>query len=307
MKRNFVLVIISLVLLLLLAGGIFLFTKYRLPDDLSTASGQADASDDLLADVDILDLIDAGNGCYTVKYKYTITNIGTSLIYDITASTDLSATFAPHFFQITGFTSDYFALNPNFNGTTDKNLIAPPGTLSPGQSAHFYLDVYFCPGDDTGPFHNEVITHGKKDSPTGTPVVTITITASPTPRPSRSPRPSPTITPAPSATIGATPSVSVSPTIGASNTPVPTVLPSIIISTEPGVPKDDDDPNQDEIEFDLGRGSAGPTDTPTSTPTPSGGLANGGADIIPTMVIGITLLSTSVIVFFFDRKRSLES
>ncbi|MEP7103196.1 MAG: sortase [Candidatus Dojkabacteria bacterium] len=101
------------------------------------------------------------DGSTEIKYTYTLKNIsGTYNIESLVAQSDLTATFSPHSFSIVNLSSDSLNVNSTYNGTSDQELLNGNDTLGIGQSVQIFLVVNFVPGDDVGPFENNVTASG---------------------------------------------------------------------------------------------------------------------------------------------------
>lgn len=131
------------------------------------------------------------DGTFTITYTVVVENLGETDLLNVQATEDLTATFAnAQAFSVTdirlvgttGTGTPAPAINPNFNGTTDINLLDGAGTLSgrvvdnsnnailtEGGTATLEFDVNVTPGtgpDGFGPFSNQVNVEGV--SPNGT-------------------------------------------------------------------------------------------------------------------------------------------
>ncbi len=108
------------------------------------------------------------DGSYVITYNVLIQNYGNVALSNVQGADDLSATFpAPATFTVTGVSGTN--ANQNFNGSSDKTLLAAGVTLEPGESKTITFSVNVQPNGNFGPFNNNVIAKG---TPPGAPPVT---------------------------------------------------------------------------------------------------------------------------------------
>jgi hypothetical protein len=117
------------------------------------------------ADISILSLTSDSEGFYTVTYRYMISNFTESTVYELAAINPLQAEFDPYPVLVTSINSTNLTVNPNFNGSTDMNLLQGGDSLLPGQTESIEITLQFNPGEDTGPFNNNVSVTGTTTDP----------------------------------------------------------------------------------------------------------------------------------------------
>jgi uncharacterized repeat protein (TIGR01451 family) len=108
------------------------------------------------------------DGTFTVPYSLTVRNYGVDAITNVQVTDDLAATFANAAgFAVSGVQSPTLSVNPNFNGSSDRNILAPGNTLAatgqPGDSATITFNITITPGtgpEGLGPFNNSAIVTG---------------------------------------------------------------------------------------------------------------------------------------------------
>ncbi|HEY9858790.1 MAG TPA: hypothetical protein V6D16_04730 [Candidatus Obscuribacterales bacterium] len=114
------------------------------------------------------------DGTFTVPYSLTVRNYGVDAITNVQVTDDLAATFANAAgFAVSGVQSPTLSVNPNFNGSSDRNILAPGNTLAatgqPGDTATITFNVTITPGagpQGFGPFDNSAIVTGNVGSAT---------------------------------------------------------------------------------------------------------------------------------------------
>jgi uncharacterized repeat protein (TIGR01451 family) len=113
---------------------------------------------------------DVGEGNFQVTYNIAVENQGDVPLSNLQVTEDLSTTFGTVPFAIArvAVPSGNFAANDNYDGTTNTNLLTGDGTLAVGQRETIELVVTITPGNNTGPFENQV--QGTAQGPDGTPV-----------------------------------------------------------------------------------------------------------------------------------------
>ena len=97
-----------------------------------------------------------GDGSFLTTYTVTLENLGFVTLNDVQITDDLAAAFtAPSTFAVTQITSNgALAVNPNFNGGSDRNMLAAGNTLAIGSSQQFNVTVRVLPNDVNGVFYN---------------------------------------------------------------------------------------------------------------------------------------------------------
>ncbi len=141
----------------------------------------------------VTDTVEEADGTFTITYQVVVENAGEVDLQNVQAVEDLTNTFAAtqgfsvtdiRLVGTTGTGSPAPNINPNFNGTSDTNLLDGTGSLSarqvdnndnsittPGGTVTVEFDVNVTPGDGPngfGPFENQVEARGT--SPEGTEV-----------------------------------------------------------------------------------------------------------------------------------------
>jgi uncharacterized repeat protein (TIGR01451 family) len=98
-----------------------------------------------------------GDGTYTLTYQMIVKNTGTVALSDISVENDLLATYGiGNFTNIGVTTSGNFSKNNNFNGNSDKELLATNNALVPNGQGTINLTVTVTPSDfaSKNPFVN---------------------------------------------------------------------------------------------------------------------------------------------------------
>ncbi|MBD2123303.1 hypothetical protein [Trichocoleus sp. FACHB-262] len=114
------------------------------------------------------------DGTFTVPYSLTVRNYGADAISNLQVTDDLATTFANAAgFVVSGAQSPTLSVNPNFNGSSDRNILAPGNTLAatgqPGDTATITFNVTITPGagpQGLGPFNNSAIATGNAGNTT---------------------------------------------------------------------------------------------------------------------------------------------
>jgi uncharacterized repeat protein (TIGR01451 family) len=111
------------------------------------------------------------DGSFTVPYTIAVRNAGNTNLSNLQLTENLSQTFT----GATGFsvvpntlTGTGVAVNSNFNGTSNTNLLAGTDSLAVGANATITFNVRVNPGTNPGPYNN--ITVGNATGPNNTPV-----------------------------------------------------------------------------------------------------------------------------------------
>ncbi|MCP3853461.1 MAG: DUF11 domain-containing protein, partial [Actinomycetia bacterium] len=111
----------------------------------------------------------AGDGRFDLVWVLVVENDGDVTLDDLRVTDDLANTFTDALsFSITELSSSDFTVNPDYDGTTDTNLLASGNSLAPGARASIRVGVIAVPGDDFGPYLNQGVASGF--SPAGTAV-----------------------------------------------------------------------------------------------------------------------------------------
>ncbi|MEO1574221.1 MAG: hypothetical protein AAFU65_04595, partial [Pseudomonadota bacterium] len=102
-----------------------------------------------------------GDGTFSFAYDLRVSNTGDVAVQNLQVVDALSAVFAaPATFTVDGVTSADFAVNPNFDGTMDTNLLAATDTLMPNMSGTLTLSLTVDPGGNLGPYNNTAAASG---------------------------------------------------------------------------------------------------------------------------------------------------
>jgi len=107
------------------------------------------------------------DGSYTVPYTFVVRNYGTTPLSNVQVKDDFATTFASAkgFNVVSGsIAGTGVTVNPNFNGTSDTNLLTGVDTLQPGQSRTITLNVRVTPGGNLGAYNNNAIATGSSPS-----------------------------------------------------------------------------------------------------------------------------------------------
>jgi uncharacterized repeat protein (TIGR01451 family) len=103
--------------------------------------------------------VNNNDGSVTIPYLVTLQNPSPINLTSLQATDDLTQTFAEVPFSIVpgSVRSDTLRVNPNYNGSTDINLLAGTDTLASGQTATVNFSVRVTPGTVTQTFLNSAI------------------------------------------------------------------------------------------------------------------------------------------------------
>jgi uncharacterized repeat protein (TIGR01451 family) len=104
-----------------------------------------------------------GDGSFTLPYTVTVRNAGNISLNSLQVTENLSQTFpgasvlsiVPNSLSSTGVIP--VTVNPNFNGTTDTNLLAGTDSLAVGANATITFNVRVNPGATPGPYNNTAV------------------------------------------------------------------------------------------------------------------------------------------------------
>jgi hypothetical protein len=116
---------------------------------------------------DVEPAVNNGDGTYDIEYQITLRNYGVdpAPMTELQVSDDLSQTFAAAAgFSVVRLESATLAVNPSFNGVSDKRLLAGTSELGSQQTATITLVVRVAPGEGPGgegPFSNSVTASAK--------------------------------------------------------------------------------------------------------------------------------------------------
>ena len=102
------------------------------------------------------------DGSYRITYTLTAKNYGNITLSNVQLTDDLSAVFpAPVVFAFArNLSSTGFTVNAGFNGSSDKNLLAPGNTLTAGETKTVSFILTISPNGSTGPFNNTATATG---------------------------------------------------------------------------------------------------------------------------------------------------
>jgi LPXTG-site transpeptidase (sortase) family protein len=104
------------------------------------------------------DISESSSGNFDVIFKIVIKNYGQNALANVQATDDLTSAFPlPTVFSVQTIESNDFAVNPNFDGNSDQNLLAAGNTLEAGEENHVTLVVRVVP-TTIGPYENSVFT-----------------------------------------------------------------------------------------------------------------------------------------------------
>ncbi|NET07957.1 MAG: DUF11 domain-containing protein [Symploca sp. SIO2B6] len=111
---------------------------------------------------------DNGDGSFTVTYDLVVENLGNVALSNVQLTENLDDTFGAGNFTVSSVTSPNLAINPNFNASSDTNLLAGTDTLAIAQSETLQFVVVVTPTDLSQDFTNQVEATGT--SPAGATV-----------------------------------------------------------------------------------------------------------------------------------------
>ena len=110
------------------------------------------------------------DGNYVLTYEIRLENFGDVNLEMLAVNDDLAATFAgAESWMVLGIESEEFAVNTDFDGINDINLITDGELLMPGNEGAIYLTVKVAPGNFAGPYLNTAT--GVSITPLGTMAV----------------------------------------------------------------------------------------------------------------------------------------
>ncbi|MBK7666383.1 MAG: tandem-95 repeat protein [Sphingobacteriaceae bacterium] len=121
-----------------------------------------------------------GDGCYKVRFKFTVKNYGASPIYSVTLTDNLNNTFVtPASYTVTSmpFSSNgILVANAGFNGSTDINLVSPTSSLAVGQSDTISIVVRYCTNASGSTVtYSNIAMASANNSPSGTGITTTVV------------------------------------------------------------------------------------------------------------------------------------
>ena len=116
---------------------------------------------------DVASVTGNGNGTYTVVYTITLENLGDIILHSVQVTDDLDITFQGAVsYTVDSVSSTYFTVNwppdpaPNYDGSTDINLLASGNSLAAGDVRTIMLTVLLNPGYNTGIYYNWAYAYG---------------------------------------------------------------------------------------------------------------------------------------------------
>lgn len=106
----------------------------------------------------VASVVNLGNGNFQLTYTITIQNFGNVDLNNVQVTENLSNTFGSTPFTVNGISSPTgnLAPNNNFNGIDDTNLLTGTDTLAINQTKTIELGVTITPGNNLGPYNNQV-------------------------------------------------------------------------------------------------------------------------------------------------------
>ncbi|AFZ17361.1 DUF6923 family protein [Allocoleopsis franciscana] len=106
----------------------------------------------------VASVVDLGNGNFQFTYTITIQNLGNVDLNNVQVTENLSNTFGSTPFTVNRVSTPTgnLAPNNNFNGINDTNLLTGTDTLAIGQTKTIELVVTITPGNNPGPYNNQV-------------------------------------------------------------------------------------------------------------------------------------------------------
>jgi uncharacterized repeat protein (TIGR01451 family) len=111
--------------------------------------------------------INNGDGTFGVTYEFKVQNLGDVKLLNVQVTDDLTATFGSTLVSSTFLSSGDFTINPNFNGSTDVNLLLGTDMLDINDIGTIILSIQFVPTSQ-GPFSNtaSATANGPGNTPT---------------------------------------------------------------------------------------------------------------------------------------------
>jgi uncharacterized repeat protein (TIGR01451 family) len=109
--------------------------------------------------------VNNGDGSFTFDMAFVLSNTGAVLLNNVQIIDRLSDTFnGANGFSVDAIASADFAVNPNFNGDADINLLAGTDTLVVGASGEVVITLTVDAGSNLGPYQNTAIGSGVSPS-----------------------------------------------------------------------------------------------------------------------------------------------
>lgn len=114
----------------------------------------------------VTSVVNNNNGTFDVKYTVTVRNYGGVVLNNLQLTENLRATFGETPFSVVSSpTSNSLSINPNFNGSSDTNLLVGTDALRPSQVATIIFTVRVTPGTEPVTYNN--IVQGTGTTPGG--------------------------------------------------------------------------------------------------------------------------------------------
>ncbi|MEQ9372799.1 MAG: hypothetical protein RIG63_27835 [Coleofasciculus chthonoplastes F3-SA18-01] len=105
---------------------------------------------------------------FRVTYNIGVENLGNVSLSNVELNENLDATFGAGNFTVNSISSPTLTTNADYNGSTDRNLLAPGNTLNVDQTVDLTLVVDVTPPDLNDDYTNQI--QGTGTSPSGAPV-----------------------------------------------------------------------------------------------------------------------------------------
>ena len=113
-----------------------------------------------------------GDGTFSFDYTFVVQNVGDVILSSVQVVDRLTDTFGgANGLTLDGLSSADFAVNPNYDGDTDINMLVGTDVLAIGASGDIVLSLTVDAGTNLGPYQNTGTASGI--SPAGTPVTDI--------------------------------------------------------------------------------------------------------------------------------------
>ena len=112
-----------------------------------------------------------GDGTFNISFGIRLENLGNVDLSEISLTDDLAEAFAGCDYEVSGVSSEEFAVNLDYDGDADTELIdqtAPGQVLKSWDEGEVCINIVFGPCADAGPFMNSATAMGT--TPAGDPV-----------------------------------------------------------------------------------------------------------------------------------------
>ncbi|MEM7734300.1 MAG: Ig-like domain-containing protein [Deinococcota bacterium] len=120
------------------------------PPDVTSQLGVAKALSNVIINPD--------NGSFELTFDFVVENLGNVAVSDVQLTDDLEAAFGAGNFELISLTSDNLSVNPNFNGSSDINLLTGNDSLAAGEQATATLQVRVF---TAGSYQNSALVSGQ--------------------------------------------------------------------------------------------------------------------------------------------------